>query len=156
MEDKSKLQIQYEVIWWLITVVVVVAVMLPIWLNVPDYPFITTNIVFIVVFLTFTRWIFLLKYTWFGWNRNVKLLILFTALPVIVLLSDHLNQFQIYLDDFSIQSFIGHLSNRKQIFISEYIRLEMLFFGSASVIATIVLAFRMMVSIWKVINRGTV
>lgn len=136
--------------------VIIAGVIGPILYKVPDYPFLWDNILFIVVFALFFNWIFFLRFTWFAKNKWVKLVILFLAIPVVIVLLDRLTDFQAYLDEDGIQSFLDHLTYQEADQYAKFIRSEMLFFGVSSIIAVIIGAFRMIVSIWRYRNRGIV
>ena len=62
-----------EGIWWFITAIIVSLVMYPIWSNFPEFKFNVVNIVNITAFVTFTRYIFLLKYTFIAKMEKVKI-----------------------------------------------------------------------------------
>ncbi|MDX1685712.1 MAG: hypothetical protein R3275_10790 [Saprospiraceae bacterium] len=156
MNELQRWRVYFEVSWWAFTIIVVSAILLPILIKIPDYPFLVGNILFIVVFLTFYRWIFLLKYSWFAKNKWIKLIIMFLALPVIIVLLEYFTDFQRYVDDYGLQNFMSHLSYKEYRPLAAFIRFEMIFFGVGSIIATIMLAFRMIISIWRYRNRGKV
>jgi hypothetical protein len=156
MEQYKKLKWQFELSWWVFVIAVAIGAMLPIVINVPEYPFFVSNLLFILSFLLFVRWLFLLRFSWFAQNKWIKLIILFLVIPMMLLLMDHFTNFQAYVDDYGLQTFMGHLSFDDYHSMAAYIRWEMLLFGVGSLIATFLLAFRMIISIWRVQNRGTV
>lgn len=156
MTTFPKWRIYFELAWWSFTVLVLAAIILPILARIPDYPFLTGNILFIVATLLFFRWIFLLRFSWFATSKWIKLIILFLALPFIIVLLDYFTVFQRYIDDYGLQTFMGHLPYSEYKSLASFIRFEMLFFGVASIISTILLAFRMIISIWRYRNRGKV
>lgn len=69
---------------------------------------------------------------------------------------DGVAQFQGFLDEKGLQSIMGHLDIETQNALSKFIRNEFIFFGVGSVIAAIILPIRLIISIWRVRNRGTV
>jgi len=156
MNQKRTLSFILEIVWWLFTLFVVIAVLYPIYTTVPDYPFYTSNILFIIIFITLTRFIFLLKHTFLAHYEYLKLAIILFSGISIFLLVNQLNYFQTYLDEQGLESFLGHLDLSKQESMGNYIRQEMLFFGVGSVITVILLPIRLVISIWRSRNRGTV
>ena len=63
MQKQTKVSLLLELTWWLITAVVVWAVLSPIDNAMYWWPFRTWNIIFIVAVVTFLRYIFLLEHT---------------------------------------------------------------------------------------------
>lgn len=157
MEKKLVLSTQFEIIWWVFSGVLCICVLLPIYFAIQkNYPFYGINIIFIVVFITFTRWLFFLKHTFWARRERIKMVLMVLCIPVLFLLIEQLNFFQTFLDERGVESFLQNFSLQRQSSLSTYIRTEMLFFGVGSVIVTILLPIRLLVSIWRVRNRGTV
>jgi len=145
-----------ELLWWLLSFVLAALVLLPIYQNTRDYPFWTYNILYIVLFVSYSRYIFLLRHTWLARLFWVKLIFIFTAIPVTFLPIEGINKFQVYFDDNGIEGVLGHLPHLRQFSVSTYMRPQMLFFGTAAVIGSILWPIRLVVSIWRRRNRGTV
>ncbi len=78
------------------------------------------------------------------------------TIPLAVFLTDSFSAFQAYSDTIGIQEFVKTMEGPKQVGTIAYIRNQMLFFGAGSVVATVLLAFRMILSIWRVRNRDGV
>lgn len=156
MEVPFSKTLMIEAIWWVITAILVVLVLFPIYEAVPDYPFWGINILAIVVFITATRYIFLLKYTPIIRWQIVKAIIVILCVPLIFNMVNNINHFQTYIDEQGILSFLGHLRPDRLDQIDKYMKAEMILFGVGSVIASIVLPVRLIMSIWKVRNKNTV
>jgi hypothetical protein len=145
-----------ELIWWTFTAVVTAAVLFPIYASTQHYTFYFTNVLFIVTFITVSRYIFLLKFTFLAHLQILKIAIVFLAVPFIFFLIQELNLFQTFLDEEGAEAMIGRMPFQAQENIISYIRSEMLLFGVGSIISCILLPFRMILSVWRVRNRGTV
>ena len=146
-----------EILWWLITIILTVLIMLPIYTNVgSNYPYYTANVAFIFVFLTFTRYIFLLRYAPFSHSDMVKGILIFIPIPLFFYFIDALYDFQRFLDEEGLVTILGNLNSEAQFQIAKYIQYEKLFFGSGAIITLVLFPIRMIVSIWRVRNRGTV
>lgn len=145
-----------ELLWWLLTVLVVAGLLYPILRDIKDYPFLVLNIVFIVIAITFTRYIFLLKHTFIAKRQWVKVVFVFLCIPIILYLINGINYFQTFLDEKGIESFMSGIDLEKQYALVTYIRNEMIFFGVGSLIAAIIMPFRLLISVWRLHNRGTV
>lgn len=150
----SKLSL--ELMMWLFTAVLVVLVLLPIYLSVHDYPFYFSNILVIVVFVTFARYIFLLKHTVVAHSLVFKVAMMVAAIPIIFYLIDSVSIFQGFADDIGLETLVPDLTIPRQKAIMRYMRTEMIFFGVGAVIVAVLFPFRMLMSIWRGINKNTV
>jgi len=146
----------FEAIWWLFTALLVIVVMFPIFSEVPEYPFWWINTIAIVVFVTATRYIFLLKFTPLARQQIVKGILVLLSVPLIFNLVNNINFFQTYLDEEGILSVMGHLPPARIDALEKYMRAQMILFGVGSVIASVVLTIRLIISIWRLRNKGTI
>lgn len=150
-----------EVMWWLITAVVIWIVTKPLWNTYEKHDFIYDSIVNIVVFITFSRYIFLLKYTFLAKFQVAKFIIIFACIPLGFYLIQEFFAFQDFLDKEGtayFQSFFPlYIDSNKLYSIIDYTTKEISFFGIGAIITTIILPFRLLISFWRVYNNtGTV
>lgn len=143
-----------ELIWWAFTSLVVIGFLLPIYTNTNTYYYRNLNILFIVTFITLTRYIFLLPITWLSYREVVKVILIFCSPVVVFLLVQEVNSFQTFIDEYGWEIIIGNLSAPTLASLSKYIHAELLFFGVGSVISAFLLPIRLIVSIWRVRNLG--
>lgn len=160
MEDSKKqrgLKIQLELIWWLVTAILVYMILYPMLNHFINYKFLYANVLFITIFLTYTRYMFLLKHTFLAYLQPVKFLLVFASVPLAFHLIELFQNFQYFIETEGLrnieQNFKTGISaeTRERVFM--YMNREMLFFGVASVIVTIMMPFRMLVSFWRVYNN---
>jgi len=156
MDEKVALSLRLELFWWLFTLLVVFGVLFPILRKVESYPFFWLNVVYIIVFITFTRYVFLLKHSFLANQNRLKALLIALSVPLIFYLINGLNYFQTFLDENGFESFLSNLSYEEIGSMGNYIRNEMLLFAVGSIIIAIILPFRMMLSLWRWRNRGTI
>jgi len=149
-------KIQLELLFWFFTILVTIAVLIPIYTNIPDYPFWLANIVFIITAITVTRYLFLLKYTFLAKRQILKIACVFLCIPLIFYLVQEINYFQTYLDEEGIDSIVGHIPYQSRDTMVEYMRSELLLFGTMAVISSVIFPFRLIISVWRTHNRGTV
>ena len=154
MDNLTRQKIILEATWWVVTAFVVILILLPILLNTPYYPFQWSNCMFIVVFITLTRYIFLFKYTFLQKNQYLKLVLIFLCIPLIFNLVNNLNYFIAVTDESDYYFLDGNLSQSQRNKMGLFIRTEMLFFGVGSILATIIFPFTLLKSIWGFRNRG--
>lgn len=146
-----------ELVWWIATAVIVVLFLLPVLNYVGSkYSFYTPNIFFIVLFVTFTRYIFLLKHTFLAKNRILKLILIFLPIPLFFYSLDALYNFQDFVDRGAHIGMFNHLVPDTAMNISKYIKYQFIFFGTGSIIVLFLLPIRMIISIWRRINKGTI
>lgn len=162
MDSSTKLKGKLELIWWIFTLIVLAAIMVPIYNAFKTYPFWTPNIVAIIVFITYARLIFLTKHSPIAYNFPVKLFLVFFSLPLTFYLISTLFGFQDFLDTEGQNALLQPellrqpLSTIEGANLSSFVRKEMLFFTVGSIITAIMMPFRMTQSIWRTRNRGTV
>lgn len=149
-------KITFELVSLIGALLIALLFLLPIYLSSNNYTFYISNFFFIFLFITFSRYLFFLKYTPFSHFTPIKVAYIFVTIPLAVLLTDAFSEFQSFSDTIGIQEFVRTLSGNKQVGMIGYIRNQMLFFGAGCVVATVLLAFRMLISIWRVRNRNSV
>ena len=155
-KQNNNLRLRLELIWWLITAVAVAVVLFPIYKVKADYPFYLSNTIFVAAAITFTRYIFLLKYTFLAKRQWLKVAVAVACIPAFIYLLKEFNFFQKIAGDIGLEEMFAHLSFSGQTSLSKYVRAEMFFFGIASVFTSGLMPFRMIISFWRTHNRGTV
>lgn len=156
LNQLSRQKLILEATWWAITAVVVLLVLFPILHNTPYYPFQWSNVIFIVVFITLTRYNFLFKYTFLAKKQYLKLLLIFLCIPLLFNLVNNLNYFISITDESSYYFLDGNLSISQRNKMQLFIKTEMVFFGVASILSAIIFPFTLLRSIWRYRNRGVV
>ena len=156
MQLNTSQYLKLEFIWWLFTIVLIVGVLIPIWNAIENFPFYRMNVIFIVAFVTISRYLFLLKFTFLGPQQYLKIGIILLSPILIFYLVSELNYFQTFLDEEGLEAVVGDLPLKSQGSMVDYIRSEILLFGVGSIISAIILPFRLLYSIWSLRNRGKI
>lgn len=156
MNSKTTLALRLEFFWLILTALVYCLVAGPIYLKLPDFPFFGLNLIFVAVFITASRYIFHLQYTFLARRQVLKIAFFFASIPAAFYLIGRVFFFKTFLDEEGILALVGSLPYREQSPMAGYIQAEMLLFGVGSAIAVIVFAIRMVLSVWRYHNRGTV
>jgi hypothetical protein len=156
MESVQQQKITVELIWWVFTALVVILVMLPVWLNAPAFPFVFENILLVVLFITFSRYIFLLPLTLIARSKWVKVAIIGSSVLLLFVVATAMIDFRNFMDEEGLQTLVDDLKVHQQTRIMRYIKQEMIFFGTASLITGVMLPFRMIVSLWRMRNSDRV
>ncbi len=150
------LKIWLEILWWVITAVVVFLVLRPIHQAMQVWEFQTLNIVFIVALFTFTRHIFMFEHTIWARNQVFKIILILLMVPTMVFSYDFLSRFVNHIGDIGWENITGHLPAAERKSMENYIYNELMFFGVGTFIAAPILAVRLFKSIWMQRNRNTV
>lgn len=145
-----------ELLWWIITAIITIMVLYPVWLNTKGFPFFIENTILIVVFITFARYIFFLPISFIARTKWIKVIIIGTAVFLVFILSTALGDFRNFMDEEGLQTLVSHLHVTRQTSIINYIKNEMIFFGVGSIITAILLPIRMIISLWRMRNSGRV
>lgn len=152
MNNKIKL----EIVWWLITAVLLVTLMFPIWKGFPQFPFHNTLIVFILCFITFTRYAFLLKYTFLAnWEKG-KILFVLLTLAIVGLLLFQIQDFNVWYDNGDPEQLLSNAPATDKESLLNYIKSIYLFFAVGSIVSAVLLGGRLLTSVWRLRNRGRV
>ncbi len=151
MDQRTKLYTRLELIWWIVTVIILIGVLYPIYTEITNYPFLIMNATFIVLFITFARYIFLLQHTFLANIEWLKIAIVLVTIPIIFTIVGNINEFQGYLDEIGLEHFLLGKSLKEQQNLISYIRSETIFFGVGAVITAAIFPFRLIYSLW--INR---
>lgn len=77
-------------------------------------------------------------------------------IPVVFLLIQKLNFLQGYINEGILFNDLEKLPYKEQLKLEKYIRHEILLVGTAAIVSAILFAIRMLISVWKYRNRGTV
>ncbi len=145
-----------ELIWWFATGIVILLLMLPIMKGTVDFGFYRLSILYIIAFVTFTRWIFLWKTHPLARSRAFRYIVLIACIPIFIYAIGGLNDFQIYLDDYGLNEFVKDQDLKSQRKLTKYVQNLIIFFGVGTVITAIALPLRMLISNWRQKNKGTV
>lgn len=137
----------FSILWILVTTIIVLMIMLPIHENCGKlFTFYPQNIISIVIAVTFTRYLFLLKYHWFDSYRSIKIVLSFAVIPLILYLVDGHYEFQRFLDEEGVDSLLLTGGNPA---VAKYTENEFIFFWAFAMICCIALPIKMIRSIWR-------
>ncbi|MEL7121637.1 MAG: hypothetical protein AAFO07_19470, partial [Bacteroidota bacterium] len=62
----------------------------------------------------------------------------------------------VYIDNEGFDAIVGNLPYEKRNGLLSYIRNEMFFFGVGSIASCVIFPFRLVLSVWRGRNRGTI
>lgn len=152
-----------ELVWWLITAITAYIITQSLWGYFKRYDFIYELILYIIVFITFARYVFFLKYTFLAYFQKMKFLLIFISLPLIFYMVQEFFEFQDFLErqngglEEAELYFKDSVGFQERYAVLEYLSKMYTFFAVAAIIAVIITPFRLLKSYWRVHNHtGTV
>lgn len=153
MNISYQTQLRIELMSWLATIVIAFLVVLPIINNGIHFPFLSYNVLYIIVGLTITRYVLFWSWIPFRDSKVAKILLMFMVPLIFFPLLEGIHSFVEFNDQEGIQSILNHLSLSKFNFFVSYIRLEYLLFGMLSFLGSFLLGLKMLRSLWRQINN---
>lgn len=156
MNKNISQKITFEIVWWLVTAIV--CFMVYSWVNrgVTSYPYLMENMALIAIFITITRWAFLLRISLISESRNLMIGLIFLMIPLFIFSLTEYRAFKMFWDEGSLIPFLNGDSYDSKMAVANFFRQEMIFFAVGSMIATLIFPFRMVRAIWRKHNKGYV
>ena len=145
---KQSGQATYELLWWAFTFVLAGLIVLPIYTKVPQFPFVLPNFIYVIVAITFTRYLFFLNISWLRDRIILQGLISLAVIPLIFWMAQYFNYFIIYFDENGPDILVKHLSKGLGKIIDTYMHAEYRFFGVWAIVAAGVMPFRLLYNAW--------
>ena len=113
------------------------------------------NITNIAAFITFTRYTFFLKYTFLASLQKTKIAFVLFTVAIVATLMTQIQSFNVWIDggdpDILLES-VGKTEMREPLL--NYIKSEYVFFVVAAIVSALFLSGRLLVSVWRLRNRG--
>ena len=141
-------QLILEASWWGFALILAALVVLPIYGQVPDYPFLVPNFVFVVVAITLTRYLFFLHISWLRDRLLLQGAVIIVLIPLVFWMVQCFNEFITYLDEEGPDVLVRHLERDWGRVMNTYIQGQYRFFGVWAVVAAFVTPFRLLYNIW--------
>lgn len=148
-----KYKILAEFLFIILTIFVAWLIMRKVDELLPLNPFRTVNYFSIIVFLLYTRYIFLLKFTPFSHTAWIKGILMLISIPFLLYLIDSFYDFTKMLNEEGIEFNINSDSKEERVAMAEYTKNEFFFFLVGAIITCIVMPIRMIISIYRVYNN---
>jgi hypothetical protein len=143
----------FEFLSWLFVVAFCGLIVIPIYLRTAqNYGFYIPNIISIVIFLTFTRLLFLLAFTPYSRVKWLKFVLVFLPIPLFLYHIDSLYNFQRLIDEEGTISFFNGSSDMNDYNFSKFIKYQFIFFHVGALVTIALLPIRMIISFWRTTN----
>jgi glucan phosphoethanolaminetransferase (alkaline phosphatase superfamily) len=148
-------KLNFEILSWLFAMVFAVLFIFPIYMKSGGlYPFYISNAISIIVFLTFTRLIFLLAYTPYSHSKWLRMVLIFLPIPLFMYQIDGLFEFQKFVDEEGTISFFKDSFELSDYNFGKYIKYQYIFFSVAALVTVVLLPIRMVISFWRTTNTA--
>lgn len=142
-----------ELLFLCITALIAYMVMKPLRDHIINFDFMEVNYFSIFLFLTYTRYIFLLRWTPFSHAAWFKLLLVFASIPILFYLTDEFYDFTRMLDEEGLEPKVNTDVYDNIFPLANYVKIEFLFFLTGAFITSVIVPIRMIISIWRVYNK---
>jgi hypothetical protein len=150
----SKMPVLYEFIWWAFTLVLAGLMLLPIYTQIPGFPFLLANTVYIIVAITLTRYIFFLKLTWLRDHLLIQGGLSILLIPLIFWMVQYFNSFIRYFDDNGPDVLVKSFPKDTADILNGYLQAEYRFFAVWAIMAGLMMPLRLLFNVWKRYRAG--
>ncbi|MBK8517598.1 MAG: hypothetical protein IPL55_15305 [Saprospiraceae bacterium] len=117
-----------------------------------NYSFYVPNFISIIVFLTFSRLIFLLSFTPYSRLKWVKMVLIFAPIPLFMYHVGSLYDFQKFVDEKGIITFLKGSNEISDYNFGKFIKYQFIFFCTGAIVTIVLMPVRMIISFWRIIN----
>lgn len=137
----------FSLLWLVITAVIVCLILLPIYnATGSEYGYYVPNTIYIIVAVTFTRYIFLLDYHWWAPQKTLKVILSFLVIPIGLYIVDTHYEFQRFLDEEGLGSI---LKSGQSPGVMGYIKNQFMLFWAWAFLCCLAIPIKMIRSIWR-------
>ena len=147
-------QASFELLWWVITLLIAALVLLPIYTKVPDFPFFLPNFVYVVVAITATRYLFFLDISWLRDRLFLQAAVSLALIPLLFWMGQWFNYFIIFFDEEGPDVLVKYLDPAWRSTIDTYMHSEYRFFGVWAIVACVITPFRLLYNAWVRYKAG--
>lgn len=152
MSKQVYIKIIRELLWWTFSIIVAYIILHPI-LDVLYYKYLLTNLLFILLFITYFRYIIFFKEILLFRNKWVRIAIFLLNIHLFIVVLANLQLLTVLLDTFSLDEFASgykiELSQMEQARIWKYMYREIVATAVGSLIMIIGINIRILVSYFR-------
>jgi hypothetical protein len=143
----------FEILSWLFIGLFTLMVIFPIYAKCHEhYPFYFRNILALIIFLSLTRYIFLLKFVPYSRSKIWRALMIILCIPIFFYSLDSLFLFKKYIDEEGTITFFKESQQMSDYEFGRYIRYQYIFFAVSALITILIMPVRMIISFWRTTN----
>lgn len=138
----------------LLTAILGGIILVPIMLEYQNFPYLGSNILFIILCGYMAFLLFFPKRSWMARNKWSKIIFVLLLPLLFFSMYNTITEFNFYLDRNMIRDDLAHLKFRRQDWLSNYVRNEYLFTGIFAIISTVLVGLNFIRLIWIQINKN--
>ena len=154
MTKKYKSKLLFTILWGFLMIVLPILVLWPVYANDIKFSFYLHNTLIIVAPLFFLRYIFFIKFTFIEKTIIPKLIIMPLAIVLGIYSYIIVNDFIEFYNNNGLYYSLEKFNLARQEFLGNYIYSQFVFFSMFTLITCIIIPFRMLISVWRVYNKG--
>ncbi|MGE5356861.1 MAG: hypothetical protein ACM3PT_11550 [Deltaproteobacteria bacterium] len=155
MNLQTENKLIFALLWFLLTGILPVLVLWPIYSNEIKFSFYFHNILIISAPVLFLRYIFFIRFTYIEMKIIPKLLLIPAGIILAIYSYYILNEFIDFYNNNGIYYSLERFTLEKQQFLGNYLFRQFIFFSAFTIITSLIIPARMVISIWRVYNKGT-
>lgn len=150
---KNSFNLRLELLFLLLAVFLTIAVLFPMLFFKVDFPFMIKNAILVFISVLLFKHIFFLSHSWIDRYQKLKIALIPFSVALIFILIRLLNGFTTFADEMPLADLMEHLPFSQQHFLSRYIKVEFIASAVVAISLAIIFPFRMLVSVWREVNR---
>lgn len=150
----SSTPLVYELLWWAFTLVLAGLILLPVYSQLPDFPYLWPNFVYVLVAITLTRYLFFLRISWLRDRLLVQAGIGILLLPLIFWMVQYLNDFITFFDENGPDVLVKNLERDLGKVMQRYLQAEYRFFAIWAIVAALLTPLRLLFNVWSRYRAG--
>lgn len=147
-------KLRLSLLWWLIGVLVTIAIVFPFASALMDKSVFWVNVAFGIGFVVLARTFIQLRQTLLADHFYLRLIFFILLFPIIFISIEQINHFQYVVDYDDLNLWLSEgFKAQKLRDIRSYIQSEFMFLGVGTVIASAFMIIRLMLFTWKTLNK---
>lgn len=145
--------IKLELLFIVLAIVLAGFLVFPIWYAGIDFPFYAKNVLLAIAGVLLIKYLFFLKHTWLNQYQKIKIALIPLSVPLIFIFIRMMNQFNTFMDEMPLADLMMDMPYEEQRFYAQYIKVEYVAVAVTAVVGSILLPFRLLVSVWREVNN---
>lgn len=144
----------YEIIWWAFTLILASLVLVPVYTQLPGFPYMVANFVNVVVAITLTRYLFFLKISWLRDHLLIQGALSILLLPLIFWMVQYFNAFIRFFDEEGPDVLTKGMDGELASVMNSYLHAEYRFFAVWAIVAALIMPLRLLYNVWGRYRAG--
>ena len=143
----------FEGLWWVISAIIALLVLLPVWRYHLQYPILFENILGIIVAIHITRFLFLHRFIPYMQGVRSKTAVLLTGIVLLIIMLRYFSGITTFVKDVGFFEIFSHIESGQILGLAKYMKTQLIFAYTAALTGLVVLPVVLLRSIWKQYNN---